>query len=473
MTTAITGDARYNLNLPKWELIRLLASGDILNRSAWMGKLYYPGKNCTSVIPSNVAKLDERQRDFIDGATLLPAVGLTKTGSVGAVFRKPTDIVLSSQLDYLLKNCDGSGKTAEQVIQEGVSENVSIGYGGFFTDFAPGDFTGSQAEAVEAGRVATISVYQAESILRIGIRKVGNINMVWSIVLCETAVQATDALNEETVKQYRVLTYDESGNYIQRVYKDEGASGINDVYEEFMPLADGQPMKTIPFEFFGSQSNDYKVDDAPLYPMATMNGKHVELSAIRNESIRKLGPTMFAEVPEGFDFNTWKEAYPDGLEMSANKSYWGMKGNIVQADPNDAALSDMTRIKEDILNAGALLITPQVSGLSTETVTIQKSNETAVLGVVVRNTESAFNLSLEHAQAFMGGTGDSMVDINRDFINTPFTAESRKQWAADVLGGNVTLEEYRIQLEKHGLIAEAEALEPLPEPDNLDGDDDQ
>ena len=130
----------------------------------------------------------------------------------------------------------------------------------------------------------------------------------------------------------------------------------------------------------------------------------------------------------------------------------------------------MDRLKGDIMSAGSLLISPQVSGLSSETVSIQKSNETSVLGVSVRNVESAANLSLDHAQDMQGGSGENSVTINRDFINTKMTPQERKQWAEDVMANLVTHEEYRIKLEKHGEIANAEDLDPLPEPDNLDGD---
>jgi len=469
----VTGDARYNINLPKWELIRLLASGDILDQEVWKERLYYPLKNCPGSKNESASDIAQRQIDFIKGAQLLPAVGLTKNGSVGAVFRKPMDFKLSSELGYLENNCDGSGKTLEQVTQEAVTENVSLGYGGLLTDFAPGEFEGTKTEAMEAGRFATISVYQAESILRIGIKKVGNINVVWSIVLCETALELVDAFTEEEVKHYRVLTYDDSSNYVQYVYKEEKGVVSNDFRTIEPKGADGQPLKTIPFEFYGSQSNDYNVDDAPLYPMATLNAKHVEYSAIRNESIRKLGPTMFAEVPENFDADQFI-ADNGAFKMGAGNAYMGLLNpKIVQPDPNDAALSDMTRIKEDILNAGALLITPQVSGLSTETVTIQKSSETAVLGVVVRNVESAMNLSLAHAQEFMGGSGENYVAINRDFIDMPFTPEARKEWAAEVMQGLVTNDQFQQKLLKHGEISEIIEIEPLPPADDLDGDNNE
>jgi len=457
----ITGDSRHNDNLHKVQLIRLMASGDILDPDVWKCILFYPGRSCKKVYTATPLSNDDY--NFIKGATLLPAVGMTKTGSVGAVFRKKTEIVLSDSLEYMRVNADGSGKTLEQVIQESVSENASIGYGGQLTDFAPGNFDGSKADAISAGRVATINVYPFESILRVNTRKVGNVDIVWSIVLQEISTEIVDEFSDEKVTTYRVLTYDNSGNYIQKVYTADDKGQVSDEFNLIEPRQDGKPMKHIPFQFFGSESNDYKVDNAPLYPMATLNARHVELSAIRNESVRKLRPTLFGKTPENFDGAAWKLEYPEGLVLASGKSYWGFEGaEIVQATPNESSSIDMARVKEDIFNAASLLVAPQVSGLSTDTVAVQKSVQTNILGVVVRNVESATNLSLIDAQAFMGGSGENSVDINKDFINIPLTPQEKAQWREDVMAGLVTIEEYRIKLEKHGEIASADDFEGLP-----------
>ncbi len=460
----IEGDARHQDNVEKWHLIDLLESGDILLDEDWRDHLYYPEKNCDAKEGSKESnKTSQRQIDFIAGAQLFPAVARTINGSVGSVFRKPTVITLTPKLKYLEKNTDGSGVGLEQVTQLTTARNIAHGYGGLLTDFADvqGGKTLSADESEKQGRQATINFYDAESILRVGIKKKGSINVIHSIVLSEDLPEESTIFEEIVVQQFRVLTFDEDGFYVQYIYRvDDNGKTSND-FDTIEPKdGKGQRLTEIPFDFVGAQSNSWKVDDAPMYPMATLNSKHVEYSAMRNESIRQLAPTLFAETQEGFDAKQFKEDNPHGIRMGAYSGYFGFKSaTIVQPLANDAALSDMNRLENDMVQAGALLVTPDSSNISTETTAIQKSTETSVLGIIVRNSESAMNNQLIWAARFMNAPEEgNTVAINRDFIDTRLTAQQRTAWANDVMSGNVSRLEYRIQLERSGEIDDAEAM---------------
>jgi hypothetical protein len=104
-----------------------------------------------------------------------------------------------------------------------------------------------------------------------------------------------------------------------------------------------------------------------------------------------------------------------------------------------------------MVQAGALLITPNTSNVSAETSIIQRSTDTSILGMSVRNVEEAINEQLNYVSEYENAApNSSLVDINRDFFDLPMNAQDRAAWAQDMMSGSVSVEEYRKALNKAG-----------------------
>lgn len=457
----------YQNNIKKWQLNRLLQDSDIILPHEWKQHLFYP----ESWVQLPTFSTIQRQKDFIKGATLFPALKRTLDGSLGVVFRKPTKIKLDPELEYMRTNVDGNGKGLEQLVQDTVMENVLQGYGGLLVDYPPADAVMSKAQRKNSGLQTTVHIYEAETVRKVYTVKVGSEVVVWQIILEEDYENLKDQFNTESKKQFRVLILADDG-YRQEVYRpyEKELKEKGFLYSVVYPLdAKGQRLDYIPFAFFGSECNDYKIDSSPLYPMAHMNSKHLELSAVRNESIRRLPPTMFLSPGENFDAELFSEQNPDGIIMGSYQTYNigpGGKADIIQAKGNDSALEEMRHLEDLMVQAGALLIKPSSSNVSTDTTIIQRSTDTSVLGVAVRNVESAFNLVLVWAAQLEGSAGNNAIDINREFFAQPMTANDRQRWSEDIVAGNVTIEEYREALNKAGQLPDSamdnnKILDPL------------
>jgi hypothetical protein len=471
----------YQKNIDKWRLNRLVETADILHDKEWKEFLFYPQKWDRSDLGL------QRQHDFINGASMFPALKRTLDGSLGVIFRKPANIELVPQLQYLEDNSDGAGKTLEQLIHDVTAENVLQGYGGMLTDFAVNDELLSRADDVQRGNFATIHLYKAEHIRNVYTIRVGSAVVVQQIVLQENYQERVNQFDVENKVQYRVLMIDEDGLYKQQVYRLDEDNKSSELVEEHEPRnAQGQRLDYIPFSFFGSESNDFHVDNSPLHGIAMMNSKHLEYSAMRNESIRQLAPTLFAFPGENFDYEDFQDQNPSGITMGGYNAYMlgaGGSATVIQAASNDAAQEEMKHLEEMMLQAGALLITPVTSNVSTETVIIQRSSETSVLALAVKNVEQAIAQQLEYVADFMGAPDGSTLELNKEFFNLPMNAQDRAQWASDVMSGFVTPQEYREALNKAGILPDM-ALEeeiqpimfdeePLPEDDEIieDGDE--
>lgn len=440
-------------NKDKWGLNRLLENSDITLERHWKEHLFIPAAWDGSALAKR------RQKDFINGSSLLPALNRTLKGYLGVVFRKPTEIELATGLDYLLDNCDGDGTSLEQFIQDVTAEDLLQGYGGILVDFANNDGLNSKAQDAKLNKQATMHIYQAECIKNIYTIKVGAVTVVQQIVLEESYQDRIDQFVTETKKQYRVLLLNEAGKYIQQTYRLTEEGTAMGLYEQFEPRnSKGQQLDYIPFSFFGAESNTFYPTGSPLYDLSRLNAKHLEYSAMRNESIRQLAPTLFAFPGEGFDYEAFEDSNPQGITMGGYNAYMlgsGGSASIIQASANDAAVEEMKHLEEQMIQAGAMLVTPQSSNVSTDTTMVHKNTETSVLGMIVRNVENSINKALTWCADFMGTSDESTIDINREFFAAPMTAQDRAQWASDVMAGFVTIDEYRTALVKSEMLPES------------------
>jgi hypothetical protein len=445
----------YLDNIAKWKLNRLIESSDITIETNWKSNLFYPRKWEIS----NLAKT--QQSAFIAGASLLPALRRTISGSLGLVFRKPMEIALDAKLKYLENDVNGNGDTLVQLTHNCVFEAQLQGYGALlaeYTDISQIEEEAgrelSKGEKLQLNARATIQQYKAESVLNIYVVRIGSVTKLQQVILTESYEDRESQFESKTKTQYRVLLLDEQGLYTQQLYREVDKVGI-ELVGTFEPRdGAGNRQNYIPISFFGAESNSYIPGASPNYDLARMNAKHLEYSAMRNESIRQLAPTLFFNMGHGFDQETFNEDNPEGVVLGGFNGYMhgdGGGASIVQANPNDAASDEMLKLEERMVQSGALLITPSTSNVSAETSIIQRSTDTSILGMVVRNVEEAINEQLNYISEYENAAPDSsLVDINRDFFDLPMTAQDRAAWSQDMMAGSVSVEEYRTALNKSG-----------------------
>ena len=467
----------YEKMIKKWNLITYISSGEIrdyddhviVQKSNLTDDYYGNGGNldkweCYLYLPDAGDYSIEAQRrriEFVKGSVLYPATSRTINGSIGTVFRKPSTIDLSSKLEYLSEDADGNGLSIEQSMQESYKYTFSKGRCGLFVDFMSDTDQVTASDINNGNSGARILIYSPESIINWHVKRKGATKVLDMIVLEEPYLKAKNMYEYECCSQYRTLYIDKDGFYSVKVTK----SGDEEFYH---PLNDaGQRLNYIPFTFIGSDNNDYKVDDAPMYPIAEMNSKDLQYSAIRSESIRTLLPTGVFSVGDSFDYDEFNKENPNGIQLGQNKAYVlpGASFDLAQASPNDAASAEMVNLKERMIEAGALLITPNSSNISTDTAEIQQGIDTTTIAIVARNVEQAYNKALVFVADFMGDTDESTVEVNREYFDKSMSAQDRMAWASDVMSGNVTREEYRDAMKKEGLIAQdsESVLDDLPE----------
>lgn len=418
---------------------------------------------------------EERQREYEEGAICYNFTKRTLSGMVGSVMRKDPEQIIPDQLEYLLRNCDGSGVGLWQHAQDTLMEIDSVGRGGLLVD-APETAAATAAEQNAGLLNPVIAFYTAENIINWRMKRFGSVNRVVMVVLREVW-EYFEPDNEFVVKygeQYRVLDLDENDKYRQRLYRfDAGGGAAGDVHVIY-PQLGAQLEGKIPFTFIGASNNDASIDDAPLLPLAELNIGHFRNSADNEESSFVVGqPTLFIYPGEHMSLQTFQEANPNGIKFGSRTGHnlgAGGSAQLIQATENNLAKQNMLDKETQAIQIGAQLITP-TQQITAESARLQRGADTSVMATIARNVSMAYTEALKWVAAMMGVAEGTEIEfkLNMEFFLSQMTSQDRAAWMSDINAGLLPATAYYAALRAAGVtdwtdedIKDAIADQPLP-----------
>lgn len=454
----------WNYHYAKWKKVRNAIAGDLITYLRNVG-LNEPDKKYG----------EERQHEYEQGAICYNFTKRTLSGMVGSVMRKDPEQIIPTELEYLLKNCDGSGVGLWQHAQDTLMEIDSVGRGGLLVD-APETGAATAAEQNAGLLNPVIAFYTAENIINWRLQRFGSVNRVVMVVLRETWEYFEPGNEFETKcgEQYRVLDIDENGKYRQRIFRFKEAGGDAEPVEEIYPQLGAQLEGKIPFTFIGASNNDASIDDAPLLPLAELNIGHFRNSADNEESSFVVGqPTLFIYPGEHMSLQTFQEANPNGIKFGSRTGHnlgAGGSAQLVQAAENNLAKQNMLDKEQQAIQIGAQLITP-TQQITAESARLQRGADTSVMATIARNVSMAYTESMQWVASMMGLREGTEIEfkLNMEFFLTPMTSQDRAAWMADINAGLLPATAYYAALRKAGVtdwtdeeIQDAIADQPLP-----------
>ena len=411
----------YSDALPGWQLVKRCVAGP---REVRKYDEYLPMPDPLNLSPENRARYEQLKKR----AMFLNVVGRTRTGLLGAVFRKTAEIKLPSAVDYLLENVSGDGASLEQMSKEATGECLDTGRGGFLVDFPKIKLPEGQASLTVAQASksrAYIQFYCAESIINWREDVIDGVRQLALVVLHEKVNELSDDGFEFTAKdQYRALML-RDGRYVQSVHSADDPEG-----EEVEPKdKSGKPFDHILFHFFGAENNDASIDKAPLEDLAEVNILHYGNSATVEESgFISSQPSLF--ITTDIQPDEFIKLNPNGMHIGSTRGYnLGKSGTatLVQANETQLARELMKDKEQQMLMIGARIV-QQGSGAETaEAVRIRYSSDNSVLGTIAGNVSEAVRLSLFDAQRFMVGDVDeegTVFWLNQEFFDEVMDAQA-------------------------------------------------
>lgn len=409
----------YNDALPSWRLVKRCVAGA---REIRKYDEYLPMPDPTNQSEENL----ERYRQLKKRAMFLNVTGRTRTGLLGAVFRKTAEVQLPSGVQYLLENASGDGASLEQLSKEAVGECLDTGRGGFLADYPKleGESGRPRTAAESVGKQAWIHHYPALSIINWREKVIeGRKHLVLVVLHEQISEESDDGFEFEVVDQYRALVL-EDGVYKQRLYRDDIPEG-----EESIPTDQaGKTFDHIPFHFYGSENNDAAVDKGPLEDIADVNILHYGNSATVEEAgFISSQPTLF--MTSSITADDFAKFNPNGVHIGSRRGIMlGAQGSatMLQAKETQLALELMRDKQDQMLMIGARIVQKGGGAETAEAVRIRYSSDNSVLGTIAGNVSEALKLAILDSERFMIGQPDmtgTVFWLNQEFFDEAMDAQ--------------------------------------------------
>ncbi len=350
----------------------------------------------------------DRSKQYREDAILTNVTKLTRDGLVGLIFRKPPEITLPPELEYLNEDATGDGMNLTQVLPKCAREILTAAREGLLIDYP--------AEGVNLK--ARMKLYASETILNHKSKLIGD-ELSLSLVTLQEMIDVPDPLDPfiwNLEPQYRALMLDDDNNYCQQVY-DKNLLPVGGLI--YPVKLDGSLWDKIPFIFLGSENNDPEFDSIPLEDLAILNLGHYRNSADYEESIFFTGQVMPVVCVGESDPLTFREINPQGVKFGSRGCVVlasGGKLDLAQANPNTLVGEAM---KEKIIQAaaiGARLISPAGGRETAEAARIRYGAQNSSLHVLTDNLGEGFEQAIQWMCEFMGGDPEVVeVSINSEF----------------------------------------------------------
>lgn len=434
--------------LKVWAKIRKVMSGPKAVKDAGTDLLPMPNPDDKS--EENKA----RYESYKLRAVFYSVTRRTHDGLVGQIFYRDTVFELPPLLKPLEMSVDGGENTLEQQSKNAVSECLSIGHGGFLTDYPKTEQVTTRAQQLEGSIRPNILLYQAEQIINWRIESRGTRRFLAMLVLKETYEYTDDGIEPESAVQWRVMDLDE-GILRVRIYREnKGAEVLVD--DSYPKMGNGKPWREIPFSFFGAINNDAQPDDSPMEDLVELNIGHYRNSADYEEACFIVGqPTPWAS---GLTEDWVKEVWKDKSIMLGSRAFLPLPANaaagLLQVSPNSMPKEAMEHKERQMVALGAKLVEQQAVQRTATEAGLESLTENSVLSTIAKNVSAAYMKALGHAMMYSNATGNLAFELNTDFEINKLTPQERQQLLAEWQGNAITWEEYRWNIKKAGIAYE-------------------
>jgi hypothetical protein len=342
--------------------------------------------------------------------------------------RKPPVFEPVASIDYLLEDFDGEENSSTKFVEGMIKELLYAGSAGYLVEYSD---------------KAIVKQYTKESII--------NVSDDYIILMQEyQEYDKDDKFVQHTKIEYLELTYDESGNYIQNLWREKENGGKEfGIVDSIMPTNRGVALTSIPFVF-----SDKLVTDPILLHLANVNLDQYRMSTDHRHGLHWTAlPTLFL--------------FGDLRDESGNKKQIKVgAGSANHIDDGDArvelleftgagigslkaAIDDNVKTMASI---GAKMLTDNSGGVrSAETSRIEASSETATLSTIANTVDNTMAEILEILAVWMGAPIPEFA-INRDFIDTNLDPQSLLAYLQVFQSGGMSLDSFLSLLVKGELL---------------------
>ena len=454
--------------LPRWGRIRDCIDGHYAIKAGETTYLAMPD-------PSNQSEKNlENYRSYLNRAVFFNATGQTQDVLTNQIFYRAPVIEVPKDPSYqqLVINVDGTRTSIVQQARDVVRDTIGYGRAGLLTDypFNP-DGSAIPIQKEQLGDIRpTITNYRPWQIRNWLTQQFGAIHVLTSLILEEEYMLPQEMpFAHISAKQYRV--YELIGGVVYgSIYRESVQSYEQTVNRVLLRNRNGDPLRSIPFCWVGSDRNNEHMDKPPLYDLSVLNLGHFVNSADCELSSFRVGNPQL--VLTGLDEGWLNRNLEKSIKMGPDKALSlpvNADAKLIAGDPNmlPKDLMDQKEMQMQAMNA-KFVEKRAVQRTATEA-DIDVSSENSLLGAISRNVSQAYKKALvEHVGEFLGRDIKKLeeeikFELNTDFTLGDITPAERQQLVLEVKEGIVSRSEARAILRKSGIVfmEDKEALEEI------------
>lgn len=356
---------------------------------------------------------------FVERAAFFNVTERTSQMLIGALLRKP----YKTSADYPINS---RYSTFSSFLQDAFWELLVGGRVGVLVDYD--DVKGPQLHTYGASEIVNW-LTAGETLVTVVLRE---------------AYYSQDAKNpyaQELCDQYRELTLDENGQYINRVWRMI-AKNKWAVYEEVKPTQKGRPLDHIPFYTCNAIAADLDCVRPPLYSLAELNAQHFRTATdiahaahfvalpqpyvVGQFAGQDVGTTVAKSVGS---FEIWQ------LDIGSQVGYMEFGGQ------GTSMLMELEKgLEEKMMTMGSRLLTNRGGVESAEALSIRSGSETATLETLTNSLESCLNAAMVDYSTW-AGIAPLTLELNRDFASYNMDARMVKSLVDAFTAGGITIDQ--------------------------------
>lgn len=448
MATVNTTHEEYDNMIERWQTCDDAADGQHAIHKA--GEKYLPRLKDQST---------EDYKSYKGRALFYNATWRTIAGLQGLLFRKPPVIEVSSQVEPLLDDITMDGQSLYDFAYGLSEEALELGRSGILVAYPEQSTEGLTLADVSALNLRPyLKCYDAETIINWKTGIVNNINVLTMVVLTEDYEIVKNEFKSECETRYRVLDLID-GRFRVRVFRIDDRDNDELISESF-PVMNGKYLDYIPFIFVGTDSLTPDVEAPPLIDLVYANISHYKTTADYEHACHFTGlptPVISGYTRENesdklYIGSTSAWVFPD---PQAKASYLEFSGQGLGALENN-----LTRKEQMMAILGARMLYSDKKGVeSADTASIHRSGENSVLSGISQALSKALTKALSIMDIWLGGTGESYIELNTDFLGMPLNAQELTALVSAWQSGAISQETLFNNLKRGELYSDSETFE--------------
>ena len=430
----------------------------------------------TRYLPRPAGMDDSEWKCYLERAHFFGATGRTADGLHGAIFQKKP--VLSEdapeKLKELLADIDRSGRTLDQFASDCVWDALPTNWGGILVDYPSVDDTIDRGTAERLGLRAYAAWYSAESIINWRFETRGNQQVLTFLVLHEPYSRqlAGNEFETENKNRYRVLNFDENGNYQVRIYDYASEGGLTAPVATAFPKIKNENLKFIPFFTFPGKEPDKSM----LLDLANENIGHYQKTADYENGLHLTGiPTPYASCRAPIN----EKGETITVEMGGNRFLWlgDPAATAAYLEFTGQGLSTLEKAiqncEERMAILGARIISAEKKGVeSADAARIHRAGENSVLASFALNASDVLTKVIRLLAQWedIPGCEEVTYRLNSEYDTAQMEAQLFSAIVQARLSREMPKSVYFWNLQKSGNIPDDMTLEKWDEELALEGD---